>query len=428
MKHLKLNSTIHLFTRILFSFILIIVFWSCERDEEQITEELSVEQQEKVSKEIIDLLKKNGFDTHDIISYENGYIVEGDIFISHENIEEFKKGSNENSSKHFVRTSLVSNNRSIRTLRVYIASNFSSSNKNAIKAALNRYNVLNLTLRFSETTNINNADIVFRIRTLTGSVANANAVGSWPSNGNPGSTITYNSRRLGAVGNNVTLAAHELGHTIGFRHTDAEDRSFSCGGPRVNEGGTVLIVPGTPRAPVANSWMLSCRPDGVERPFLLVDKIALYNVYGIYSGVRGAPLWLRNRSKVGSGYFYTYDYREIGEGTNDFRVEGIQSRIFDNSRKNDSDKQPLYRYNNPSVRDYFYTTDFNELNGATGGQGYTYEGIAGYIYKNNAAGRVPVLRYNKNGIHFYTTDPNELGQGGFGFVLEGTIGYTLPHR
>ena len=68
----------------------------------------------------------------------------------------------------------------------------------------------------------------------------------------------------------ATTIAHEMGHCIGFRHTDYMDRSYSCGGAPDNEGdGGVGAnhIPGTPTGPSANSWMLACGSPEGDRPF-----------------------------------------------------------------------------------------------------------------------------------------------------------------
>ena len=78
--------------------------------------------------------------------------------------------------------------------------------------------------------------------------------------------------------------AHEIGHCIGFRHTDWFNRSISCGGFPANEGeGSIgaVHIPGTPTGADLSSFMLSCIPfsQGVDRPFTTADKVALDYLY-----------------------------------------------------------------------------------------------------------------------------------------------------
>ena len=80
----------------------------------------------------------------------------------------------------------------------------------------------------------------------------------------------------------ITILSHEMGHCIGFRHTDYMDRSFSCNGAPVNEGaGNIgaIHIPGTPTGPDRRSWMLSCLGKNDNRPFNKNDQIALDYLY-----------------------------------------------------------------------------------------------------------------------------------------------------
>lgn len=107
------------------------------------------------------------------------------------------------------------------------------------------------------------------------------------SSGDPYGTIkmsgilesTYNL----TVNGIATIMAHEMGHCIGFRHTDYYDRSVSCGGATSNEGASTVganLIPGTPATAMlaAKSWMLACT-NGGDRPFNNDDKTALGFLY-----------------------------------------------------------------------------------------------------------------------------------------------------
>ncbi len=105
------------------------------------------------------------------------------------------------------------------------------------------------------------------------------------SSGNPYGTINVNS---GAIGSNpntsylATILAHEMGHCIGFRHTDYMDRSYSCGGGYANEGASTVgavHIPGTPTTADPNSWMLACIGGGQNRDFNNNDVTALNYLY-----------------------------------------------------------------------------------------------------------------------------------------------------
>jgi hypothetical protein len=76
--------------------------------------------------------------------------------------------------------------------------------------------------------------------------------------------------------------AHEVGHCIGFRHTDYADRSYSCGGAYANEGASsvgAIYIPGTAVGPDPNSFMLACIGRNENRPFNANDRTALNYLY-----------------------------------------------------------------------------------------------------------------------------------------------------
>jgi hypothetical protein len=104
------------------------------------------------------------------------------------------------------------------------------------------------------------------------------------SSGDPYGQVKVNSRAIGNQPQSTvaSILAHEIGHCIGFRHTDYMDRSFSCGGAASNEGASTVgavYIPGTATGPDAGSWMLACIGSGQNRPFNNNDKTALNYLY-----------------------------------------------------------------------------------------------------------------------------------------------------
>ena len=79
----------------------------------------------------------------------------------------------------------------------------------------------------------------------------------------------------------TSVLQHEMGHCIGFRHTDYFNRALSCGGSKSNErAGTIgaILIPGTPSGFDSESFMLACSA-GTDRTFNPNDKIALNYLY-----------------------------------------------------------------------------------------------------------------------------------------------------
>lgn len=87
---------------------------------------------------------------------------------------------------------------------------------------------------------------------------------------------------------------------------------------------------------------------------------------------------------------------------------------------------PVYRSYNATSSDHFYTTDSSERDQEES-NGWKYEGIAGYIYSAEVENSVPFYILNNNGNHFYTSDKQEHDQviSSLGFKDEGILGYVL---
>ncbi|XLS28608.1 M57 family metalloprotease [Flavobacteriaceae bacterium M23B6Z8] len=399
-----------------------VLFSSCQK-EESVSE--NYETVSEIPDHIQQKLKKLGFVVDEFtFAFEDGYIVEGDIMLTEAQMDQMLQTGSPSTERHFSTNNLVNTGTS-RILTVWRDPAFSSAMNNRIQQALNRYNALNLRIRFQLTTNQSQADI--RITLVNFSNPNVYAAAGFPTAGNPFSSVRmgsgfYNTNN--PPGNTVSVIAHEIGHCIGFRHMDYLNRSYSCGGAAVNEGDAGVganPVVGTGDGNTPNSWMLACVGLNVNRPFILTDKIALSNLYG--RNRDKGNVFLRYR-KSGGGHFYTSNYNEVREGNSRIFSEGIMCRIYPNGG---TGRKPVYRYFNRNNGNHFYTSNFNEL--GNGGGGYSYEGVAGYVFSSNASGRVPIYRYfrNNGGFHFYTTNFNELGNGASGYNLEGVIGYTYPN-
>ena len=159
--------------------------------------------------------------------------------------------------------------------------------------AVNNYNSLNLGIRFNlkfytiktlaESWPLYTPGINVVIHNGTGS-NNPGGKALYPSNGNPGKEVRINSGTNNeSVDVNEHILSHEIGQTIGMRHTDYFDRSISCG-LGYNEGTSgigALRIPGTPGTSNVDmlSVFLSCHHKFVSGEFSDYDIIALKNLY-----------------------------------------------------------------------------------------------------------------------------------------------------
>ncbi|MDB5251052.1 MAG: hypothetical protein JWP27_221 [Flaviaesturariibacter sp.] len=232
-------------------------------------------------------IRSLGFSTDGARKVAEGYLVEGDIILRNEDLTARASGpevvyANE---EHYRTTNLVSPS-SHPTIKVAL-NNSSSAHQAVFSAALDeairRYNAESMTIKFQRVTTGANTTVVAYYE-----VSNTLGSSGFPSGGAPYSQVKMNTYwySTGTGTSNInyiaTIMTHELGHCIGFRHTDYMNRSYSCGGSATNEGSAgvgAIYISGTPTGPSAGSWMLACVGSGVNRPFTTADRTALTTVY-----------------------------------------------------------------------------------------------------------------------------------------------------
>ncbi|MDX5418232.1 MAG: zinc-dependent metalloprotease [Hymenobacteraceae bacterium] len=258
----------------LLAFVAMFGFSSCQKEEGEVTAN-------EVSAMTLAKISNMGFNTDNVQRIEGGYLVEGDIRLSDSdlNVSAKTQALRVGDEEQYRTTNLVSVG-SGRTVRVAITTSLPSAYVTALDEAIRRYNAENLTLKFQRVSS--NYEVLFS-KAPTGSSYLASA--GFPSGGNPYNSVKVNSDYLGSnPGTNylATILAHELGHCIGFRHTDYMNRAYSCGGAYYNEGASTvgaIHIPGTPTSADPNSWMLACIGTGVNRPFNSNDRVALNYLY-----------------------------------------------------------------------------------------------------------------------------------------------------
>ncbi|MFI5129381.1 MAG: M57 family metalloprotease [Chitinophagales bacterium] len=223
---------------------------------------------------------------------EGNYLIEGDILLSKAQLDELVGVGSPNeliiaNEEHYRTTNVVSTPGSgFRTITVRLGSGFPSHYSTGLDQALARYNNLNLKIRFQRVTSGGNIVISGRnLGTSGGGCILGQAAGFPTSSGNPSSGFTLSTSScatsyLNTANRADEVIAHELGHCIGFRHTDFMNRS-SCG-QNVNEGSSgvgAIHIPGTPTTVSGsyNSWMMACTNGSPA--FSSSDGTALNYVY-----------------------------------------------------------------------------------------------------------------------------------------------------
>jgi len=244
---------------------------------------------DEVSSAVLAKIAAQGFSTENVHKVNNGYLVEGDIFLTDQNLNEqstsptllianVEQYRTTNLVKSLPRVITVSVSGTLTSLAVW---------SNATNAAIARYNALpNTRLTFQRVSSGGNIDIFGFNQGPSGGYIVLGSSGFPTSSGNPYNQIQLNTNTQ-AYGSNPNLdyvtsvIQHEMGHCIGFRHTDYFNRALSCGGRRYNEGKAgvgAILIPGTPSGFSAESFMLSCS-NGGNRTFNANDKVAMDYLY-----------------------------------------------------------------------------------------------------------------------------------------------------
>jgi len=128
-------------------------------------------------------------------------------------------------------------------------------------------------------------------------------------------------------------------------------------------------------------------------------------------------------------HFYTTNFKELQGGKLHYKFMGVMTGVYATYK---SGTIPVYRYYNNFDHDHVYTSDYKKWGKGgsyrtpDGEHGYTYEGVAFYIYKYPRTGLNPVYAYvnPKNGNKIFSMSNANAGPHSDAFKLQGQMGYA----
>jgi len=247
----------------------------------------SLTNKNEISNATLSQISSLGFSTEGARKVEGGYLVEGDIVLTEDNLTSKSTSPNLNiaETEQYRTTNLVTALPRVITISV---TNLPQVYSDAVNTMISRYNSLGLRITFQRAAAgaTGNIDVFGFNEGPSGGYITLGSAGFPTSSGQPFNQVKMNTNAA-AYGTNPNLLyvasvlQHEVGHCIGFRHTDYMNRAYSCGGKRSNEGAAgvgAIQIPGTPSKADAESFMLACS-NGGNRTFNANDAIALNYLY-----------------------------------------------------------------------------------------------------------------------------------------------------
>jgi hypothetical protein len=260
---------------VLLAFAAILV--TCSKSDDRMQSTNPESKEVPVSNEIIAKFKSKGFCTDEIKAVsENGvvkYLIEGCTFVTENELDAMTDPVSVMGpfGEQYRTYNLVSTPYNIKVRGTNLPTKIST----ALDQAIAKYNSLGLKITFTRVSS--GGDIV--VRAVSGG---AGGYSGFPSNGRPYSSVTiYRGTTSYSQAVNTHVMTHELGHCIGFRHSDYFNRSLSCGTGGNEGAGTVgaVHIPGTTTGWDPGSYMNSCFSTSSNGSFSGYDVTALNQLY-----------------------------------------------------------------------------------------------------------------------------------------------------
>ncbi|PVW16415.1 zinc-dependent metalloprotease [Marixanthomonas spongiae] len=278
-------------------FALSLVFVSCTQDENEAptTDQTDLTipvSQKKIPKEVRDAVIKLNLNS-DYIKYDTFHFPDGtteerlyiekDLVLSEEQLFAMAEAAEDGDGRQYSTDNLVSQGRNISIIGYTGGSQaLSSKERTALRWAVNNYNRLSgVSISFTLTfgTNYQNKDMVVYNNTVNNPYGAGGSAG-FPSGGYPYKYVQIYGLSGYSTNVNEHVITHEIGHSVGFRHTDWFSRQ-SCG-QNSNEGTAGVganHIAGTPTGYDPTSIMLACFSSSEDGEFNSNDIKALQTMY-----------------------------------------------------------------------------------------------------------------------------------------------------
>ncbi|UII35011.1 hypothetical protein LVD17_14470 [Fulvivirga ulvae] len=239
---------------------------SCQ-DEESL---LTVEPSQKLDTKMVELITQDGHEASDIYIKDDFYRVRGSDIMYHKDMADnlLRNNINEEQRWHGVQTYYSHT----RDIRIYKESSFPEYLYGGpLYYAAQHWSNISPNINIAITNSRSNADII--VSGYYDSREYGWAVASLPTgNGNVGSWMWINTYQPHnqSYGDKVGLMVHELGHTLGYRHTD-QGGGYHIQGTPYSDGSSVMNsgVPGGLWQSNSAGWSAG-------------DKQAIKWAYGLY--------------------------------------------------------------------------------------------------------------------------------------------------
>jgi hypothetical protein len=219
------------------------------------------------------------------------------------------------------RTPGIINRQAVTQVRVNLSGLASSPTwVEAFRDAMARWSAIpGSALTFVESTNAPHLNVsLYRteIEDKCGGHNNTFACADWPSGGSPGSWLYVNgSVLILSYSTHLLVATHELGHTVGLRHTNMKVWT-PCGAPEDTDEATQ--IPGTPLTDSV-SVMNGCPSSLAWNGFSFYDRVAYRTLYpgvsptptGSVSNGHPRITW---RRAPGATQYRVYSFSSLGIG------------------------------------------------------------------------------------------------------------------